>query len=338
MSMQWIVSAACLRGTSLLLLFLVLLSSFSGGMTYAQAPSPLPSGNSGIAAKYPGDSNIKSDPNVIFADDFESYSSASQLGGNWDNVYQVQDLLITTSAANVFSGQRSLQMRVPAQSTNIANAVEKHLNPTRDIVFARAYTKFVAAYNVTGSEHNGISITSQYCCPGVPANGTNKFLVDVENGRDLASANPGFTNSYVYYPEQRGAYGDHWFPDGTVLPFSNTPGNFGPYFVPRPNFIPNLNQWYCYELMVQANTPGLRDGRAAIWIDGNLIADFQNLRLRDVNTLKIDMVSFSLFINANPVATDMVKWYDNVVIATSYIGPISSTTLAPPTNLSAVVN
>jgi len=334
MSMQSIVRGACVR----ISLLLLLLSSFSGGLTYAQAPSALPSGTSGIASKYPGDANIKSDPNVIFADDFESYSSSSQLWGNWDNIYQQQNVTITINPADVFSGQRSLQMRIPAQSSNIANAVDKHLNPTRDIVFVRAYTKFVGGYNVSGSEHNGLTISAQYCCPGVPANGTNKFYVDVENGRDLASANPGFTNSYVYYPQQRGAYGDHWFPDGTVLPFSNTPGNFGPYFVPRPNFIPNLNQWYCYELMVQANTPGLRDGRVAIWIDGNLIADFQNVRLRDVSTLKIDVVSLTLFIAANTAPTDALKWYDNVVIATSYIGPMSSATVAPPTNLTAIVN
>jgi len=48
-----------------------------------------------------------------------------------------------------------------------------------------------------------------------------------------------------------------------------------------------LDRWYGYELMVQANTPGQRDGRVAIWIDGKLIADFLNVRLCDVNTLKI---------------------------------------------------
>ena len=77
--------------------------------------------------------------------------------------------------------------------------------------------------------------------------------------------------------------------------------------------------------MVKANTPGLRDGRVAIWIDGNLIADFQNVRLRDVNTLMIDTVELYLYIYANSIPMDTLKWYDNVVIATSYIGPMSST-------------
>ena len=33
---------------------------------------------SSIASRYPGDKNIASDPAVIFADDFESYTSADQ--------------------------------------------------------------------------------------------------------------------------------------------------------------------------------------------------------------------------------------------------------------------
>ena len=43
--------------------------------------APLPSGNSGIAARYPFDAGIASDPAVIFADDFESYSGAAGLTG-----------------------------------------------------------------------------------------------------------------------------------------------------------------------------------------------------------------------------------------------------------------
>ena len=37
----------------------------------------------GIAAAYPGDKNIASDPAVIFADDFESYTSPDQAIAKW---------------------------------------------------------------------------------------------------------------------------------------------------------------------------------------------------------------------------------------------------------------
>ncbi|MFL6449620.1 MAG: polysaccharide lyase [Bryobacteraceae bacterium] len=317
----------------------LLLSSVSERKVQAQSITPLPSGNNGIAAKYAGDANIKSDPAVIFADDFESYTSSSDLWKNWSNVYQQVDTRIATESGNTFSGSHALEFKVPRQTSEIANAVEKALSPMLDTVFVRVYTKFGSGFNATGSEHNGISIGANYCCAGVPANGTNKFLVDVENSRDYPNdtSYPGFTNSYVYYPEQRDVYGDHWYPDGTELPYSSTPGNFGTYFVKRPNFTPAVNRWYSYELMVKANTPGQRDGRVAIWIDGNLVADFQNVRLRDVNTLKIDKVSLDLYIKSNSSSTDYFKYYDNVVIASSYIGPMSTTngSVAPPTGLSA---
>jgi hypothetical protein len=75
--------------------------------------------------------------------------------------------------------------------------------------------------------------------------------------------------------------------------------------------------------MVKANTPGQRDGRVAFWLDGQLIADFPNLRLRETTALKIDKVSIDLHVHTNNLAVAK-KWSDNVVVATSYIGPMVS--------------
>jgi hypothetical protein len=156
----------------------------------------------------------------------------------------------------------------------------------------------------------------------VPANGTNKFLANLENWRgDTSVANPGQLNVYIYHPEQRSKWGDHFFPSGKVLPNSSIPHTFGPTFVARKDLVPDLGRWYSYELMVKANTVGKRDGRIACWLDGKLVADFPNLALRDVKTLKIDRFSISLHIGSNTKAVAR-KWYDNVVAATSYIGPV----------------
>ncbi len=69
-------------------------------------------------------------------------------------------------------------------------------------------------------------------------------------------------------------------------------------------------------------------------LDGELIADFLNIRLRDTTDLKIDRVGIDLHIKNN-IMSVAKKWYDNVVIATSYIGPMMSTTdiNEPPENL-----
>jgi hypothetical protein len=42
-------------------------------------PTAAPIDGSGIASRYPGDKNIANDPAVIFADDFESYTTVDQI-------------------------------------------------------------------------------------------------------------------------------------------------------------------------------------------------------------------------------------------------------------------
>ncbi len=303
------------------------------------AAQVLPEGANGIAARYPGDVGIGGDPAVIFADDFESYSSASGLTSRWNEVYQWSNVRIATEAGSAFRGSKALEFAVPRQTSEVSNTATKYVSPKRDTLFVRYYAKFDPGFNVLGSSHNGGWISASYCCPGVRADGYNKFLVSAEFWRDSTSTpNPGQLNVYVYHPEQRDAYGDHFFPTGRVIPFDRTPGNFGSSFVARPDFVPELGRWYSYELMVKANTPGARDGRVAVWVDGRLVADWPNLRLRDTSALQIDRFTLDLHVMSNPSGVAR-KWYDNVVAATSYIGPVASgsatTKPSPPTDLVA---
>jgi hypothetical protein len=308
----------------------------------AQAPDPLPTGNNGIARNYLNDEGIENDASVIYADNFESYNSVSGLtaSGRWNEAYHTQNIRLATEPENYYHGTKALEFKVPQTNNEVSNTVLKYINPTQDIIFIRFYAKFNSEFNVSGSSHNGSTISSSYWegpggGPGIPADGYNKFLVSGEAWRDGNSApNPGSLNAYVYHPEQRDIWGDHFFPTGRVLPFDYLPGDFGPYFISRPEIVPELDQWYAYEIMVKANTPGERDGRIAFWLDGELIADFLNIRLRDTTDLKIDRVGIDLHIKNN-IMSVAKKWYDNVVIATSYIGPMMSTTdiKEPPENL-----
>src|SRR5262245_50089007 len=129
--------------------------AFSLGLAGQTNGEPLPAGTSGIAARYPGDAGIGSDPAVIFADDFESYGSAAALTGKWNEAYHAANLRIATEAGNFYSGSKAIEMTVPKTSSEVSNALVKYLSPTRDTVFLRYYAKFDAAYNVLGSSHNG---------------------------------------------------------------------------------------------------------------------------------------------------------------------------------------
>lgn len=65
----------------------------------------LPEGDSGIAAKYPGDAaRLAADSAVLFFDDFESYVNAAGLTTKWDDYYQKANTRIATEVGNVFAG------------------------------------------------------------------------------------------------------------------------------------------------------------------------------------------------------------------------------------------
>lgn len=310
--------------------FAILITVIGLGFSPFSNAEPLPEGNTGIASRYSGDAGIASDPAVIFADDFESYTSASEISRKWDQSYQASYIRIATEEGNFYAGRQALEFRIPIRSTELGNTLLKTVSPTRDTLFLRYYAKYNSEFNVMGSSHNGSTISAKYCCPGIPADGTNKFFVSYEASRfDNTVANPGSLNVYIYHPEQRDIWGDHFFPNGEVSPGTYLPYDFGPEFISRPNIIPELGRWYCYELMVKANRPGQRDGRIALWLDGNLIADFMNLRLRDTESLKIDQFTINLHVKSNTLAQAKM-WYDSVVAATSYIGPIQETVTPIP--------
>ena len=296
----------------------------------AQTFPPLPEGNTGIAARHPGDVGIAGDTAVIYADDFESYASAAGLTANWNGgVYH--DVRIATESGHVFAGAKSVEFRLPQQTMEWSNTVARDLDRNHELttLFLRSYTKFDTTFNISGSCHNGIGMSAHYfindqATPGVPADGYNKFLAEFESWRgDSTEPNPGNLNVYIYHPAQRSQWGDHFFPDGTVLPWTYLPGDFGTGFISRSNIVCKLGQWYCCELMVKANTIGVKDGRIACWLDGKLIADFQNLELRKADSLKINRFNLSLHAGSNP-KRETFKWYDNVVAAKSYIGPMFS--------------
>src|SRR5882724_1606067 len=117
--------------------------SFSALITFlvsSATPTTAPA-DTGIASRYPGDKNIASDPAVIFADDFESYTSPSQLTSKWDDAYHLQNTRIAIETGNFFAGSKALEFSLPISITEVSNSLKKRLSPEQDTVFLRAYTK-----------------------------------------------------------------------------------------------------------------------------------------------------------------------------------------------------
>jgi hypothetical protein len=133
------------------------------------------------------------------------------------------------------------------------------------------------------------------------------------NGRDGWSARGNFRRwrdgytpigYYCYHADMRGRYGSVWTWDKDDL-----------------GYLAN-NKWYCVEQYVKLNTPGHNDGIMRGWIDGKPAFEKTDVRMRDVDNLKIEMVWVNIYHGGTrPARTEDHLYIDNVVIARSYIGP-----------------
>lgn len=285
----------------------------------------------GIASRYPGDKNIGLDPAVILADDFESYNTPSNAVGKWSSISNVGNMRIATETGNYFAGFKSLEMQLPVSTAEKVDSLWKHLSTKQKVLYVRAYIKFDSGFDVETSSHNGLRISGGKTLTGVkpPANGTGFFITSLQNNATsqplIGEFQPGYHQIYAYWPKQRDNYGDHWFSDGWVRPggaglWLLSPSKY-PNFQPMPKHQPIRGQWYCYELMTKLNTIGKNDGEVAWWIDGQLDGHITNLFFRSINSLLID--TMALRFHALHSERLNKKWYDNVVIAKSYIGPMA---------------
>lgn len=84
-------------------------------------------------------------------------------------------------------------------------------------------------------------------------------------------------------------------------------------------------RWYALEQEVALNTPGQRNGRIKVWVDGRLVLDEGNLVFRTVDTLKIEGVFFSTFFGGDDptwaTPKDTYVEFAKFAVSERYIGP-----------------
>lgn len=305
-----------------LVVFLIVLITFLkiDGQEYKSLPSGF-----GISALYPGDFQIENDSSSVFYDNFENSLTLGKWDQEWANAGKGK---IQQLAENANSGTNSYQAEmIRPNKIPSSIGIRKFLEPGYDRLFFRYYAKYAPDVDLYhGATHNAGSICARLpgelheSYAGIYPNGRNLYTVVLDTWRpDSETKSPGNVAFYCYHMDQGHQWGDHFFPSGNVLPGGRD--LFDKEFIPRPDFIPELGQWYCYEMMVQANTPGNRDGRIAFWIDGKLMGDFPNLRFREIESLKPNRIGFGLYTDNQNIKSNVTVWFDDVVVATEYIGP-----------------
>jgi len=274
----------------------------------------------GLAAKYPGDAGIANDPDVLFAENFESGDMKK-----WDD----QSGRVVMSEDKPNAGRWCVQMPME-RGKNHGGEAKKWFMPGADAVYARLYVKFSPDYQynhhfVWLGANQRTNKWSAFGKAGLKPDGTY-YSTGMEPwfawGKNPP---PGEVNLYTYYldmePDRKmnKYWGNGFFPPG--------PGKGKDAGSAR--VIPKLNEWQCWEFMIQANTaPDKADGKQAMWLDGKLVGEFTGIRWRNDLDLKVNCfwLEHYGYDESDPTKQywkeSQSVWFDDVVVARRYIGPI----------------
>jgi hypothetical protein len=310
----------------------------------AIAPVP-PEGDAGIAGKYPGDVGIERDPNVLFVERFDE-RSIDQVFSRWDDPQGQEFMTLAKDAApGSADGQSLLMTHIGGRGTG--SQLYRRLLPGYDQIFARFYVKFdpkcyAISHFGTCLGGNNPPTKDPMVRAGFRTQGDKSFWSGLEPFGD--TWNWGF---YTYWKDMRSSppSGQYW---------GNT------FCWGAPGLAIPKGKWICVEIMMKMNDPVTdSNGEQAFWIDGQLIRwdkqivswsgkgfplghwtydkfcpepggrPFEGFQWRTVKELNVNFVWAYLYITKAPPGYVSRVWYDNIVVAKSYIGPIATTKSTP---------
>jgi hypothetical protein len=275
----------------------------------------------GIASQYPNDLGIEKDSRVLFADNFESGDLKK-----WEE--KRGTIAVTKEKPN--SGEFAVYVPMHRGKDHGGDAI-KWFMPGADKVYVRTYVKFSADYQYNHhflwlGANQRTNKWSAFGKAGLKPNGTY-YSTGMEPWFAWSkNPSPGELNFYSYFldmqpdPKMPGKYwGNSFFPPGPDAGKAASPNRV----------IPALDQWQCWEFMLQANTaPDKSDGKQAMWLDGKLVGEFTGIRWRNDMDLKVNCfwMEHYGYDEGDPTKQywkdTQAVWFDDVVVATEYIGPI----------------
>ena len=293
----------------------------------------------GLAKKYPGDRNLAKNPYVIMVENFER-GEIKDLKRRWNDVKNPKkaSLRFTKDAPQGSRGRRSLEITA-TRGKNTGGHLYYKLKKGVDRLYARFYVKFL---DPPGYIHHFVHVGGYHPPTNWPQGGAGtrpkgdkRFTVGIEPWGNWGKTRPpGLWHFYAYWHQMRkSGDGKYW-------------GNF--LEPPQPQEVPR-NRWQCVEVMIKANSaPNRHDGELALWLDGRLVAHFgpgtrrgywlgygknkkfPGLNWRTSNKIKVNFFWLLHYVTPNAARQNKRKnppqynrvRFDNIVLATRYIGPI----------------
>jgi hypothetical protein len=296
----------------------------------------------GIAVDYPGDVGIESHPAVVFVEFFEQ-ASIEDMAAGWDEVQRQQYMEFSPDVPPLSTGGQSLT----GPGTDSGPGLYRRVLPGYEQLYLRFYGKFDSAcvenhhYSWIGG-HNPPTAWPWPRAGQKPA-GDSHFSTGAEPFS-------GWEWDFYTYWHEMGCWGsDHT---------TQCHGNVFLYQVARPPA--KRGEWFCWEVMLKLNSPpSEHNGEQAFWIDGERWAHygpgfpnygysgtdkfwpdpagdpFPGFQWRTVGELLINYIWIYNYVDTDPGCR---AWFDHVVAATEYIGPMvdgspDTTPPQPPANL-----
>jgi hypothetical protein len=290
----------------------------------------------GLASKYKGDKGIEKDPNVIFMENFEE-GSLDAVKARWESVQNISIMSLSPDVPAVSAGKQSLLMsHIGGESTG--GHLYRRLLPGFEQLYVRFYVKFDEdCYPIHHFVHLG-----GYNPPtpwpqggaGIRPDGNDRFTTGVE----------------PYGKKWRWDFYSYW----TGMRSSPDQKSWGHDFINDDNLKVERGRWICVELMMKMNEPVTEsNGEQALWIDGkswekdwqiishlgkgfpkgNWVWDsftpdpegipFKGFQWRSDEKLNLNFLWILLYITDAPAGHISKVWFDDIVVAKKYIGPIN---------------
>jgi len=301
-----------------------------------EAEARLPEGCDGIAGGYVGDVGIADDDRVVFVEAFDGDDRDAVLA-RWEDVANGDRMSLSGDAVSPAAGGSLLMTHTGGGPNTVG--LYRRLPAGHDVLFARFYVKFdtdCAPIHHMGTHLGGFNPSTAWPQGGAGErpDGAKRFTSGLEPyGEDWRW---GF---YSYWHEmRRHGDGNYW----------GTPFLVG---VDRPEV--RRGEWVCVEMMIRLNELGERDGEQAFWIDGELwrVDDqvvshygpgfprgewrggwwapdaesdsaFEGFSWRTDENLSINYLWTYLYITRAAEGHVSRVWFDQIVVATDYIGPM----------------
>lgn len=335
--LRWTILVGCLQCVALL-----------NAVAFGQSPSSKPV--SGIANRYVGDRGIEDDPQVVFAENFEK-STVDIIGKQWDTVRDRDVMSLSSDVPAGSSGTKSLLMTQRAEN-GTGGDLYRVLGDGYDKLHTRMYVRF--AEDCEPVHHFGTCVGGNNPATrwpsvkaGQPTNGDKSFWVGIEPfGKSWQ------WDYYAYWCEMRGSpprgqtWGNSFIRDDTLKvqrgkwtcvevmekmnDVDTSNGELALWIDGRQ--VSHLGEgfprgkWIFDKFYPGQEGDGVRwnpdKGDREHFKTASGGDPFDGFRFRTDEKLNLNFLWLYVYITKGTTGHANRVWFDDVVVATDYIGPL----------------